>query len=134
MPEPDRPSQECDAGEARMDLLVGYLLLGGVLTSAALVTAGLAWRYISIGRLTTDYTISGTNLAQFVWHELGLARAGQLRPRLLINLGVAALLLTPYARVLASMLYFAFAARNWKYTLFTGFVLAVLTYSLFIRP
>ena len=42
------------------------------------------------------------------------------------------LLLTPYVRVLASLLYFAFAARNWKYALFTGFVLAVLSYSLFL--
>jgi hypothetical protein len=35
--------------------------------------------------------------------------------------------------VLASLLFFAFAEHNWKYTLFTGFVLAVLTYSLFLR-
>jgi uncharacterized membrane protein len=40
---------------------------------------------------------------------------------------------TPYVRVLASLFYFAVVARNWKYTLFTGFVLTVLTYSLFLR-
>ena len=43
------------------------------------------------------------------------------------------LLLTPLVRVLASLLFFALAERNWKYALFTGFVLAVLTYSLFLR-
>ena len=59
--------------------------------------------------------------------------AGQLQPRLLINLGIALLMLTPYVRVLASTFYFALAERNPKYTLFTGFVLAVLTYSLFLR-
>lgn len=59
--------------------------------------------------------------------------ADAVRPRLLINLGIAALMLTPYVRVLASMLYFAFIERNGKYTLFTGFVFAVLTYSLFLR-
>jgi hypothetical protein len=36
-------------------------------------------------------------------------------------------------RVLASMLYFLLAARNWKYTVFTAFVLTILTYSLFLR-
>ena len=39
----------------------------------------------------------------------------------------------PQVRVLASMLYFAFVERNGKYTLFTGFVFSVLTYSLFLR-
>jgi len=51
----------------------------------------------------------------------------------LINLGIAVLILTPYVRILASVLYFAFVARNWKYTLFTASVLGVLTYSLFGR-
>ena len=32
-----------------------------------------------------------------------------------------------------AMLYFAVADRNWKYTLFTGFVFTILTYSLFLR-
>lgn len=59
--------------------------------------------------------------------------SGALRPRVLINFGLAVLLLTPYVRVAASMLYVAVAERNWKYTAFTGFVFAVLTYSLFLR-
>jgi len=48
-----------------------------------------------------------------------------------MNVGLAVLMLTPYARVLASVLYFALVERSAKYTIFTGFVLAVLTYSLF---
>jgi Kef-type K+ transport system membrane component KefB len=43
------------------------------------------------------------------------------------------LMLTPFFRVAASVFYFMIALKNWKYTLFTGFVLAVLTYSLFLR-
>jgi len=42
-------------------------------------------------------------------------------------------MLTPFVRVLTSVFYFAFVERNWKYTLFTGFVLGLLTYSLFLR-
>jgi uncharacterized membrane protein len=56
-----------------------------------------------------------------------------VRPRLLISLGIVALLLTPYLRVLASMLFFAVVEHNWKYTAFTAFVLIVLTYSLVLR-
>ena len=44
-----------------------------------------------------------------------------------ISLGIAALLLTPYLRVLVSSGYFAFVERDLKYTLFTTFVFAVLT-------
>lgn len=42
-------------------------------------------------------------------------------------------MLTPYARVVASVIYFAFADRDWKFTAITLFVLIVLTVSLFIR-
>ena len=34
--------------------------------------------------------------------------------------------------MLAPMIYFMFGLRNWKYTVFTGFVLSVLTYRRFI--
>jgi uncharacterized membrane protein len=53
-------------------------------------------------------------------------------PHLLTNLGIATLVFTPYVRALASMFYFVFVERNRTYTLFTGFVLTVLTYSLFL--
>jgi uncharacterized membrane protein len=59
--------------------------------------------------------------------------SGDIRSRLFINSGIVVLLLTPYVRVLASMLYFAAVEHNLKYTLFTGFVFSVLTYSLFLR-
>jgi len=35
--------------------------------------------------------------------------------------------------VLASMVYFLVVLKNWKYTVFTSFVLLVLTGSLFLR-
>ena len=73
------------------------------------------------------------NLFDFMTAEIKSASAGAIRPRLLVGLGIGAILLTPYSRVLASLLFFAFVEHNWKYTAFTGFVLAVLTYSLFLR-
>ena len=61
------------------------------------------------------------------------AARNQLSPRLLVILGVAVLLFTPFLRVLASVVFFAAVERNWKYTVFTSFVLIVLTYSLLMR-
>jgi len=49
-----------------------------------------------------------------------------------VNVGIAALMLTPYIRVMASMLFFAFAEKNCKYTAFTGVVFVLLTYSFFL--
>ncbi|HET7840332.1 MAG TPA: DUF1634 domain-containing protein [Terriglobia bacterium] len=116
-----------------MDLLIGYLLLYGVLLSLALITAGLVWRYFRTGNAWLDYQISGMNLFQFVMQEFKLTAHAQLRPRLLVNLGIAVLMLTPFIRVAASVVYFMAVLKNWKYTVFTLIVLVVLSYSLFLR-
>lgn len=116
-----------------MDELVGYVLLGGVLLSLVLVAAGLVWKWFATGSLALDYRLTGMNLFEFVVNEIGLATRGAVRPRLLVNFGIIALMLTPFVRVLASVVYFAGFLKNWKYTIFTSFVLVVLTYSLFLR-
>lgn len=116
-----------------MEALVGLILLCGVLASAALLIIGLVWHWAATGGLSFQYEIKGMNLFQFLAADLRQAWAGQLRPRLFVSLGIAVLLLTPYVRVLASMISFATVERNLKYTLFTAFVFSVLTYSLFLR-
>jgi len=116
-----------------MDALLGYVLLGGVLLSMALVLAGLLWRWLNSGQPWLDYQIVGMNLFEFVESGFRTAALGEARPRLLINLGIAVLMLTPYLRVVASMVYFMTVSKNWKYALFTAVVLIVLTYSLFLR-
>jgi uncharacterized membrane protein len=128
-----RPAATEKTARFDMEILVGYILLGGVLLSMALVVAGLFWRWLATGHVSLDYSIAGMNLFEFILTDFRLAAAHAVRPRLLVNLGIAALMLTPYVRVLASMLYFAFVERNGKYTLFTGFVFSVLTYSLFLQ-
>ncbi|MGH9737611.1 MAG: DUF1634 domain-containing protein [Candidatus Acidiferrales bacterium] len=119
--------------EFDMDAVVGYILLIGVLISLVLVAAALIWRSINTGTLSFDYKITGLNLFQLVLEEGKLAAKGALRPRLLLSLGIAMLMLTPYIRVLASMVYFIAALKNWKYSIFTAIVLLTLTYSLFLR-
>ena len=116
-----------------MEILIGYILLVGVLLSMALLVIGLAWHWAKTGHLRLEYPIMGMNLFEFVQLSLRQIVSGTIHPRLMVNLGIAVVMFTPYVRVLASMLYFALAERNRKYTLFTAFVLSVLTYSLFLR-
>jgi|SRR6516162_8145259 uncharacterized membrane protein len=134
-------SQPLNAGDieprrtARFDMqtLVGWILLSGVVLSISLLIAGTVWQWFSTGTLEAEFKIEGADLYQFVISIGRSALTGHWRPQTLIALGVCVLLLTPYVRVLASMLSFLFAERNWKYTLFTLFVLCVLTYTLFLR-
>jgi uncharacterized membrane protein len=119
--------------EFDMDALVGYILLIGVLISLVLVAGALIWKWTETGDVGFDYKLTGMNLFQLVVTEARLAAQGALRPRLLLSLGIAVLMLTPYIRVLASMVYFMAALKNWKYSLFTAIVLVTLTYSLFLR-
>ena len=121
------------ARRARVDVegVVGYTLLSGVVASLVLITVGLAWHWIVRGTLQFDYTLPGTNVADFLRADVEQTTLASARPRLLVNWGIAVLLLTPYVRVLASMIYFAIVERDWKYTVFTAFVLGTLTYSIF---
>ena len=119
--------------KAQMEVWIGYTLLGGVLLSAALLTGGLLWGWASTGHLLLDYALPRTNFLKFLTLETREALQGIFRPRLLVNLGIVVLMLTPYIRVFFSMVYFACVERNWKYALFTGFVLATLTYSFLLR-
>lgn len=116
-----------------MDALVGSILLIGVLLSLVLLASGAIWHWFLVGQLSYDYRIGGTDLLKFVITEIGALASGHIRPRILISSGIAVLLITPYVRVLASMVYFAVEERDFKYTLFTAFVLGVLTYSLMLR-
>jgi len=113
--------------------MVGSILLVGILLSLTLIVAGLVWHWALAGHLQFDYTVTGMNLFQFVLADARRLASGIIQPQLAISTGIVVLMLTPYVRVLASMLYFALIEHNWKYTLFTGFVLGVLTYSLFLR-
>jgi uncharacterized membrane protein len=116
-----------------MDSVIGSILLVGVLLSLTSIVAGLVWHWALAGHLQLDYTVTSKNLFEFVRADVQRLAAGEIRPQVAISTGIAVLMLTPYVRVLASVLYFGLVERNWKYTLFTGLVLGVLTYSLFLQ-
>jgi uncharacterized membrane protein len=127
------PQKEESVGHFDMEVLVGYILLAGVLISVALLAIGLIWHWARWGNLRFEYSIVGMNFFEFLLTTLGQMASAVMRPRFFLNMGIGILMLTPFVRVLASVFYFALVERNWRYTLFTGFVLTVLTYSLFLR-
>lgn len=129
----DRQAWAARRSEFDMEVLVGYILLIGVVVSMTLIAIGLVWRWLNTGSPTFDYTIEGMNFFEFVLSDIQQTFVGAFRPRLLVNLGIATLMLTPFVRVFASMVYFAIVEHNWKYTFFTAFVFVILTYSLFLR-
>jgi uncharacterized membrane protein len=116
-----------------MDAVVGSILSAGVLFSLTLIVAGLVWHWALVGHLQFDYTVTGMNLFQFLLADVRRLASGAIHPQVAISTGIVVLMLTPYVRVLASVLYFASIEHNLKYTLFTGFVFGVLTYHLFLR-
>lgn len=116
-----------------MESVIGTILLIGVLLSVALLAIGLVWRRMKAGNLQFEHAIVGMNFFEFLSSTIRQMTSLAFRPRLFINMGIGVLMLTPFVRVLASVFYFAFVERNGKYTLFTAFVLTVLTVSLFLR-
>jgi uncharacterized membrane protein len=116
-----------------MEILIGYILLAGILLSVTLLAIGLGWHWVRLKNLRFEHSIVGMNFFEFLLSTLRQMPSHAIRPRLVLNMGIGVLMLTPFIRVLASMLYFALFEHNWKYTLFTGFVFCVLTYSLFLR-
>jgi uncharacterized membrane protein len=128
-----RQAQSEQRLEFGMEMLVGYVLLVGVVLSLVLVLAALIWRWSLTRNVDFDFQLSGMSFFQLMVNEFRLAIHGAIDPQLLLSLGIVMLMLTPFIRVLVSMLYFMIGLKNWKYSLFTAFVLATLTYSLFLR-
>lgn len=134
MPMRDAPNdQDASGNNFGMETLIGYILLAGVLLSATLIIAGLLWNLVATGSFDVRYVIRGTNLTGFVASTVDSVVGGSTGPHTILNLGICVLLLTPFVRVLVSVFYFAIGERNWKFTVFTGVVLGILTYSLFLR-
>ena len=126
-------SKELGSGESRLETIISYLLIIGVALSIALEIAGIAIFYSSypnLGVLLDDKTmfIQGQDFFRFLY-RLFAGESLQNTGVFLMTLGVAALILTPFVRVIASALYFAWK-RDTRYVLITAFVLVALTVSL----
>lgn len=108
---------------------IGWILRAGVMVSLALESAGILLNYLRTGdstlRLSPQWLASGGPFFGFASSTVSSVLAG-VTPVGLTALGVIVLLLTPYARIVAAVVYYA-VERDWKYVSITLFVFAVVT-------
>lgn len=112
-----------------VDTFVASVLIGGLLASVAVIVIGLLWLFARTHALPLDDALPPTDVLAFALGGIRRAATPDVGPRRLVYLGIGILMLTPYLRVLTSLLYFL-AVRNWRYALFTSVVLLVLTYGM----
>jgi len=125
--------KDLGSGESKLETTISYLLIIGVALSLALEIAGIAIFYKSHGNLDIllqdkAMFIQGRDFFSFLY-QLFARGPMQNTGIFLMTLGVAALILTPFVRVIVSAMYFAWK-RDARYTLITAFVLVATTVSL----
>ena len=110
---------------------IGSILRTGLILSALCIGGAVAWQSATSTLRHFAGPIQGTNVADLLLDSLTRIRSLHEWPDVLLDIGIASLLLAPYARVLASWWYFAAIERNRRYAFFTGIVSLILTYVLF---
>jgi uncharacterized membrane protein len=115
--------------DQRIEDVIGYLLRGGVMLSAAVVSCGAVVYLLRHGGARPEYGVFHGEPSELrsligIIHN---AFAGHGRG--IIQLGLLLLIATPVARVAFSIWGFA-EERDHMYTVFTVIVLAILLYSL----
>lgn len=116
-----------------IEVLVSSVLITGVVVSMALILLGLIWHYLITATLNISYKLPMENFFSLFVATFREVFISGLNPSISVTLGIIVLMLTPYIRILSSVIYFAVVEKNVKYTVFTMFVLSALSYSLFLR-
>lgn len=106
---------------------VGNLLRWGVIVAMVIVIAGLVLYLFQYGRTTADYSVFDPN-ATFRLHDFyNTLKTGDSKA--IMQLGVIALIGTPIARVLFTMVGF-WLEKDRLYTFIAFLVLCIIAYSL----
>ena len=125
-------SPELGSGETKLETIISYLLIVGVVVSVILEAIGLTLYYGTYGNVEVSqnqaFFISGKNFFAFIIYQTQYLLGSQ-NALLFMTLGLIILILTPYIRTITSVIYFAWE-KHYKYVLITMFVLLVLTVSL----
>lgn len=120
------------SGESKLETGISYLLIAGVIVSLVLEIVGIIILYHSYGHLAISQDkgmfLQGHDFFSFIYQQFqGKHAVGSAV--LFMTAGIIVLILTPYIRVIASVIYFGWG-KNIKYVLITLFVLVVVTISL----
>jgi len=118
--------------ETKLESAISWILVVGVVASVILDCAGLALNYISTRDLalptSPTWHVQTSNFFTFVGTALPSVSSGPSAVTLL-TLGIIMLMLTPYLRVIASVVFYG-ARKDYRYLGITSLVLIIITISL----
>lgn len=107
--------------------LMSAILRNGILLSMGLVMGSLALQWAQTGQLDFGYMLQADSVPVMIQKDFQHIGTPNSWSRLLLDAGVAVLMLTTYVRIIVSLAYFAFIDRNRSNVLFTAIVLVILT-------
>lgn len=121
------------SGGLGLEAVISYLLIAGVIISLVLEVVGTILYYRSYGNLAllfnrSNVMINGHDFFSFIY-SLFFGNGNQGAAIWFMTAGIALLILTPFIKVVVSVLYFGWE-KNFKYLVITLFVLTILTLSL----
>ncbi len=124
------------SGEEKLELAISYILIIGVLVSVAIEAFGIVSYYSSNRNLSIvfqpSFALKGTDFFSYAGSVFQGILVGTWTPLQILGLGIILLMITPYLRVVASVIYFGLV-KNAKYLFITLFVLVILTASLLVH-
>ena len=110
---------------ARAYTMIGWVLQGGVIVSAAVILIGLFLESLKPDKFAPQKLQMFPQTFGQVWAGLLI-----LRPQAVIALGLLLLIATPVVRVAVSIVAFA-VERDWRFVVITTLVLLILLFSIF---
>jgi len=117
---------------SRLEGIIGWVLILGVLSSVVFEVVGLALNYAKTGDLTLQLSpswhVQATNFFSFAGSIVSSFGSGSNAFNILA-LGIVLLMLTPYVRVVVSVLYYGIT-KDYRYLGITLLVLVIITSSL----
>ena len=122
--------------EEKLEMAISYILMLGVGISVVVESIGMLNYYYMNGNLDITFqpelALKGTNIFTYAGATIFKLLTGTWTPFSFLGLGVILMLMTPYVRVLASVIYFSLV-KNKKYLFITGIVLVILTVSMLVH-
>jgi uncharacterized membrane protein len=128
-------TEKLGSGESNLETGISYLLISGVIISLVLEIVGVILLYHSYGSLAISQNesvfIRGNDFFTFILQQIQGKRSPGIGLELM-TVGIIVLILTPYIRLIMSVVYFGWE-KNLKYVFITLFVLVVITLSLILH-
>jgi uncharacterized membrane protein len=117
---------------SKIEVILSYILITGVIVSLLLMIAGMVLFYLESGGfiISRDPSmfIKGSNFFNFIL-DIFKGNGPDNTALLLLTIGTIILMLTPFIRVVASLIYFIWI-RDKKYIFITLIVLIILIITL----